>query len=355
MTGKTALKPLAVAALFSALITAGCGVNAQEKNTPSTKAEEDKAVRVQVMTVEPATFQQKIKLVGSAKAEKEVVIASEVPGRVVKLGFEKGDTVKAGQPLVWLDDSRLKAELSAAQAERGMARLDYDKLSALAERKASVSEFQLEQAKLKLDAAEARISSILASLEKLMITAPFSGTLVSKSVEQGAIVAPGQPLSRLINIVPIKLSTGVPETAISDFGVGKKAVVVFDAYPSKKYTGKVTYIAPEVDLRARTFECELELPNEDMKIMPEMSAKVTFIRKELPGSILIPQESIVELADGHVVFIVENGEFARQRRVTIEDMAEEMALIGEGLEAGEQLVTLGQRGLIDGDRIKIAE
>ena len=130
---------------------------------------------------------------------------------------------------------------------------------------------------------------------------------------------------------------------------------MFDAYPDQTSRGRVTYIAPEVDSRSRTFDMELELPNRDMKIFPEMSAKVTFIRKTVENSILIPQDSIVELADGHAVFVIGEGNVARRRKVEIKDMAEEMALVGSGLAAGDRLIVIGQRNLIDGDRVEIID
>jgi len=357
MKTKIELSKKALAVIAVGFLMAGCSKGASEtaeKKAAQHTAAGRKAVRVKAQAIEPRTFVQKIKLVAAAKAYKEVVIGAELPGRVVKIGFEKGDLIKEGQPLVWLDDRQARADIAQAGADRDLAALDYRKLKALADKKADVSEFALDQARLRLAAADARMQGLDVMLDKLTIRAPFSGLMASRGVELGAMVSPGQPLARLATLNPIKLSTGIPETAISDFSLGKEASIVFDSYPSKERKGKITYLAPEVDQRTRTFECELELANPDRKIKPEMSAKVTFVRKEMKDSILIPQEAVLELSDGHAVFVVENG-VARQKKVKIEDMADEMAQVSSGVSVGDMLVTLGQRGLIDGDRVVVSE
>lgn len=341
--------PSAVLALYFAACSAGAEDDAVSRAAPGPGD-----VRlVNVMTVKPRTFRKEMTLMGTAKADREVVIASEAAGRVVRIGFEKGGGVEAGQPLVWLAAADVKARIAQAEAERDLAALDHDKLEALAGRGASVSPFQVEQAGLKLKAAEARLSGLRVMLDKMTVRAPFAGIVAAREVEEGAIVSPGQPLGRLIDVDPVKIETGAPETAIADFSIGKKAVVRFDAFPGETYTGKVTYIATEINPRTRVFDMEIELENRAARILPEMSAKVTFARRVVENAVLIPQDAILELAEGHAVFVVEEGGVARRRMVTISDMAGGEALIGSGAAPGDVLVTAGQRGLTDGDRVRI--
>lgn len=349
---KVARTQLLTAALMSAVLAAGCSGGPEANESP--KAER-KVVLVKVERVTQRVFSQKLTLTGSALADREVDVAPETMGRVAGIGFEKGRGVKAGAAMVRLDDATTRARLDQARADRELAALDYKKLSALAEMNADVSEFELDKARISLDAAVARLKALDVELDKLTIRAPISGLVVNRAVEVGAIVSPGQPLARIVSVKPIKTRTGIPETAIADFSIGKRATIVFDAFPDRIYEGAITYLSPEVDRNARIFDCELELPNGDMAILPEMSAKVTFVRKTLEDSVLIQQTSIVEMADGHAVFVVEEGSVARLRRVEIGDVSEEMALVSSGLEAGDTLVTLGQRDLIDGDLVEISD
>lgn len=335
--------------LLAATAFTGCFQEAD----PAVEVKKEKRVaRVKTMVIEPELFSQRITLTATAKAGKEVDVAAEIAGRVKKVGFEKGDEVAEGTPILWLDDAKMEADLKQVMASRDLAQLDYDKYKALVERQAAVSPFELERARLKLIAAEASYESLSVAKNKNIIKAPISGQIVNRNTEKGAIVRPGAPIARIVSIRPIKISFGVPEAAIADFSIGKKAEVIFDAYPGQKFAGAITFVSPEVNRRARTFEGELELGNENGKIFPGMSAKVTFTRKELTGSILIPQTAILELSDGHAVFLVDEGGIARQRRITIDDYSNEKALIGSGLVVSERLVIIGHRSLLDGDAVE---
>lgn len=350
MRNKTAALVIAVAVTAGFFVACSRGGKAE----PPGKAEEKKAVKVRVLTLEPGDFTKKLTLSGSSKALNEVIVAVEAGGRVTRLAFEKGDRVKAGSPLAWLDDSSVKAELAQAEAGRDMAALEHRKLKALEERKAGVSEFQLEQARLNLNAAEARVAAVKSFMGKLVVNAPISGVLVTRDVEIGAVIAPGQPISRLITTDPIKISAGMPEMAIADFRPGQTALARFDAFPEREYEGKITFISPAVNPATHTFDMEVTIKNQDGKIFPNMSAKVEFPWRHVKNAILIPQSATVELSDGHAVFVVEGG-VARQRRVEMEDASGDTALVKSGVKAGDALVVTGQRSMVDGDVVEITE
>lgn len=345
-----------VALVIAVAVTAGLSVScsAGGKAEPVRKAEEKKAVKARVMTLEPRDFTKKLTLSGSSKAVNEVTVAAEAGGRITRLAFEKGDRVKAGAPLAWLDDSSAKAELAQAEAGRDMAALESRKLKALDERKAGVTEFQLEQARINLNAAEARVSAVRALMAKLVVNAPISGVLVTRDVETGAVIAPGQPISRLITTDPIKIIAGIPEMAIADFRLGLTAIARFDAFAERQVEGKITFISPAVNPVTRTFDIEVTIANHDGKIFPDMSAKVEFPWRNIKNAILIPQSATVELAEGHAVFVVEGGA-AQQRRVEMEDVSGETALVKSGLKAGDRLVVTGQRSMVDGDPVEVTE
>lgn len=350
------MKRKAVSIVITAVIVSGFFVSCSRggKAEPPRQAEERKAVKARVMTLEPRDFTKRLTLSGSSKASSEVIVAAETGGRIARLAFEKGDRVKTGVPLAWLDDSSTKAELAQAEAGRDMAALEYRKLKALEERKAGVSEFQLEQARLNLNSAEARIAVVKAFMGKLVIKAPISGVLVTRDVETGAIIAPGQPISRLVATDPVKVTAGAPEMAIADFRPGLTATARFDAFPDKEYEGKITFISPAVNPVTRTFDIEVTIPNHDGKIFPDMSAKVEFPWRHVKNAMLIPQSATLELSDGHAVFVVEGGT-ARQRRVEMEDVSGDTALVKSGVKAGDVLVVTGQRNMVDGDLVEIPE
>lgn len=348
---KVKLSVFAGAVLAPLFLVPACGEDAPLE--PKPQVVEKKVTLVKTQIIEPSLFVQKLTLSADAKASKEVFVASEISGKVVQISFKKGERVTKGTTLVQLDTSSIRADISAAIADKDLTALNYRKLRSLEKKKAAVSEIQVEQAKLRLDAAKARVKSLETMLQKHTIKAPFSGVLASRDTELGAIVRPGARLTKIVALKPIKVATGIPETAITDFAIGKEAKIIFDAYPGTIYTGKVTYIAPEVNPVTRVFESEVLLSNSKLKIRPAMSAKVTFIKRKIENSIVVPQTAVLELAEGHAVFLVTKDNVAKIRKIEIKDHANEMALIASGLSGGETLVISGQRGLVDGDTVKV--
>ncbi|MDH5509547.1 MAG: efflux RND transporter periplasmic adaptor subunit [Nitrospinota bacterium] len=354
----TATAPTLTALVSMALaggLAMGLASCSSEAPDAAPQVQEKKVVRVNVMEVVLETFEQKLTLPAAAKASREVTVASETLARVEKVGFEKGDEVAEGTPLAWLDDSGVRALMGQAAADRDIAQLDYEKQKALRDKSANVSDYTLQKARLALVAAEARLEGLSSSLKKHVITAPISGVAVSRNIEVGAVLSPGAPVTRILTTRPLKVLVGAPESTISDFALGKKGQVVFDAFPDRAFEGIVTYVAAEVGKTDRVFEVELTLPNSDGAIRPEMAAKVTFVRRSIPGAIVVPQTSIVELATGHVVFVVDRDKKAHQTEVVVGDYSEGKTMISSGLAAGDMLVVMGQRGLVEGDTVETVE
>ena len=348
---KIKTRPLLALAMVIMMSTISCAKEGSEaKQAP---AKQKKVIKVKLLAIERETFIQRLTLPASAEASMEVTVSSETLARVEKLGFEKGNSLSRGDTLAWLDASSINAQLAQAEADRDMASLDYSKQKALKSRNANVSDFTLEKARLSLTSADARVAALRASLDKHMIKAPISGIAATKEVEAGAVVSPGAPITRILTLSPVNIVVGVPETAAPDFAMGKKADITFDAYPDKAFTATISYISAEVDSNSRVYDIELTLPNDDGLIKPKMSAKASFVRRSIEDSIIIPQTSILELATGHAVFVVDSKNIARQKSVEVEDYSEGRALIKSGLEGGELLVVLGQRNLIDGDKVEV--
>ena len=340
-------------AILMALAAGGCSGKGETK--AAAEIQDKKIILVKLMEIKPQVFEQNLTLSASARPSKEVVVSSEVIGRVEKTAFEKGEYVKEGEPLLWLDAASMKAQRGQAVIDRDLARLDYEKQKALQERGGSVSSYTLERAKLIMDSADARVRGIETALAKYIINAPISGVAAGKEVETGSVTSPGMLITRILAVDPIKVVAGAPESAMADFTLGKKAQITIDAYPERKWEGKVTFIAPEVNKSARVVDIEISLPNPGRVILPEMAAKVSVARKAIAGAILAPQNAILELAGGHAVFVVGQDKVARQRVVEVSGYSAGQALIKAGLEVGDRLVILGQRELIDGDTVEIRE
>ncbi|MFW2332124.1 MAG: efflux RND transporter periplasmic adaptor subunit [Nitrospinota bacterium] len=292
---------------------------------------------------------------GIAIANKELPVSSLVSGKVLEVKFEKGSSVKRGSTLITIDDAEIKAQKNQLKSKVALAKLEYDKLKALHDLDAAVSEFSIQTAKLKLEDTQFSLETINEVLKKYQITAGISGVAVDRHVEQGEIITVGQVVTKILNLDPIKVRVGVPEQEISNIELKQRAKVSFDSLSNKKSVGVITYISPEIDSKSQTFVVEVTVENKDHSIVPNMSSKVMFSGKLLKDVISIPQTAILELPDEHAVFIVDKSNKAKQVTVEVEDHMEEDALISSGLKENDMLVIKGHRSLVDGDPLLVVE
>jgi multidrug efflux pump subunit AcrA (membrane-fusion protein) len=122
------------------------------------------------------------------------------------------------------------------------------------------------------------------------------------------------------------------------------------------FRGRISYVGAAVNPRNRTFPIELSLSNPGGVIKPEMVANVSVERLTLEDVVVIPQEALIRVEEGYVVFVVDaNGgnPTARTRSVEPGPTQKNMVVIESGLEAGERLIVVGQQTVAAGDRVNV--
>ena len=130
----------------------------------------------------------------------------------------------------------------------------------------------------------------------------------------------------------------------------------FDALGGGAESARIRFVGATVNSQNRTFPIEIELPNRDGMIKPQMVANMAVTRSALSDVVVVPQESLVRVEDGYVVFVVveRNGtEVAEARAVTLGPTRRNLVVIEEGVSAGEQLIVVGHRSVADGDRVNV--
>ena len=208
-----------------------------------------------------------------------VSISSKMLGRIIYLGTDEGDTVKAGQVLVRLDDSDLKAQEAAAKAGLELARNSvplaqvnvsraqddfnrgqsqyksgiitkeqYDHLQKALE--AAKAEYNIEVTKIA--AAKSQIGVIESQLNNTTITAPMDGVVAKRWVLTGDVVEPGQPVFTIYDLKNIWITANLEETKLANVHLGQPVEINVDTYPNTKFYGKVfeigNYTASEFSL-----------------------------------------------------------------------------------------------------------
>src|SRR5947207_6588393 len=161
-----------------------------------------------------------LNVIGPAAAVRGVTVSADLAGIVDQILFESGQAVREGQVLVVLDTRQEQAQMEAVEAQRVLARLNFNRMQELLDQKV-VSKAEYDSATAESRQAEARVVEIRAAIERKTIRAPFSGILGIRQVNKGQYLAGGNPVVPLQSLNPIYVNVGVPQQAIGQVHVGR--------------------------------------------------------------------------------------------------------------------------------------
>ena len=254
-----------LAVKVSQIVTLATGGNFSLPPTAVTSAE-----------VSEQEWQQTLNAVGSFSAVQGVNVSSELSGKIVKLHFESGESVEAGQLLLELDTSTEEAQLAAAVAEAQLAEINLERARKLRASN-TVAQAELDGAQASHLAAQAQVTNLESIITKKQITAPFSGRLGIRQVDLGQFLNSGETIVSLQTVDPIYVDFAFPQNWISKIQTGMALEVTVDAFPESKFEGEVFAITPEVNVATRTIDLRGVLSNADGKLLPGMFGQVSVI------------------------------------------------------------------------------
>ncbi len=310
-------------------------------------------------------------------ADKYISVGTRIPGRIEKFFVDEADRVKAGDPLVQLDDRDYSAALESTRARLAVvkANAQLHKLEAAravklrAENYASQSELDTAQTLLRVDQAqiaqfEAEIAQAQVNLDYTVLRAPTDGVILAKLKEVGEMAVPGGfagsgELIRMANLTELRAEVDVSEADLARVKLGQKAQVVPDAYPDKRYGASVVKLYPQVNRQKGTLKIEVSIESPDQALLPDMSVRIHFLGDDQspqsggPALVLAPRAAIRSDAGGSFAWIVSDGRLRRQPLRTGADQGEQVVVV-EGLSGGEALVVGEADDLKDGQRVETA-
>lgn len=299
--------------------------------------------------------------IGTLQAIHQVTISPEVGGRVVKIFFEPGAKVNAGDPLVQLYDTPLRADLANYEAQRALAALNLQRGKELQAR-----EFQSRQAfdqqQTTLEQASALAAKTRAQIDQMLIKAPFAGELGVRQVEVGAYLTPGAPIVTLTDTSTLWVNFTLPEQAATEVRVGQDARVRADAFPDRVFDAKITAIEPQISAQTRTLLVQGTLPNPDRALLPGMYAKAEAVLPQDVSAVVVPETAVDYSLYGEAAYIIaeskdDKGNPAfkvRRVAVTTGQRFDGKVVVLSGLAAGDRVVATGQLRLNDGAAVTLA-
>jgi membrane fusion protein (multidrug efflux system) len=326
------------------------------------------AVRVETQVLAARDFEERIELSGSLEAKQDATLSAQSAGTVTSL-LELGDHVAAGALIAQLDAAVLKANLDqakamvqASEAALALAKDNHHRQQPLLEKKV-ISPLEFENIRAQLLRSEADLAQAKANeararkqLVDTRIVAPFAGRVEHHFIKTGEQVSPGAPVVRITNARVLTVKAGVPERYAADLAPGAEARVSFGAYGLEPRTGRVGFVGGAIDPKNRTFTVEIELENEDGRLKPEMLVKLLLVRAKHENALVLPLSAVLYDDTGATVFAIEKADgMARAVRKPVRlavDSDKEVVIAG-GLQAGDEVVVLGQSQLNPGDAVEV--
>lgn len=309
--------------------------------------------------------------------EKYIAIGVRVAGRIERYHADEGQSVRAGDPLVTIDDRDYRARLDKAEATLGTARANLT-LHASELRRAErlhkagiigTQELEQKQNQEAVDRAriaelEAEVALARVELDYTILRAPRDGVILAKLKEVGEIAVPGGfagsgDLIRMANLDDMRAEVDVNESDLSRVRLGQDAEVLPDAYRDARYSAKVVKLYPQVNRQKGTLKVEVQVQNADARLLPDMSVRVNFLAEATPSApgakvVLAPRTALRRDDAGSYVWLVE-GERARRRPVTLGTELGDQVQVTEGLAGGETLVVGDASTLAEGAAVKVAD
>ena len=313
--------------------------------------DKEQAINVQVDTLQLENVNAEFSYSGTFEPNKETKISAELQGKINTILVDAGSVVSKGQTLIQLDNSLLKLQLQTIEVQIEGLEADVNRYTILAKADA-IQGVQLEKAELGLKSAKVQKETLLEQINKTTIKAPFNGVVTAKLSEEGAFAAPGVPLLQITAITTLKFTVNVPEKDLSQFKLNQSYSLSVDAYSEILLTGKATMIGSKANMGS-SFPVQITVNNtSDLKIKSGMFGKV-LLKSEMSGKgIIIPSSAIQGTENQPQVYIVKNGK-AVLKNITISNKIQNKAIVSNGLNEGDVIVTNGFINLFDGANVSV--
>lgn len=357
------------------VILSGCG----GKTAKTGDGEVARPVRVE--KVERADIDMALVYGTELLPSTEVKLFSTVMDRILSFPVEDGDTVSKGDVLVMVRREGMDRGLEQLGAQAAAQDAQLRNLASELERtrdlfaKGVATRQTLDQVQTAHEAAVAQRKALLAGRGQLaatasnaVIKAPISGVFASKMLEVGDIASPAAPLGRILVVDPLKLELKLVEADVSRVRMGQDVELIVDAWPGRRFTGRITRILPYLDAETRTNTVEVTIANPktpagEFELKPGMYGRARLITDRRTGVLVAPDEAL--LLDTRLDAQAAPGELLRRAVVATDNGTASLRIVKlgvrdgsrweilDGLNDGERLVVRGHHGLKDGQRVKV--
>ena len=303
----------------------------------------------------PAT----VNAIGTVAAVQGVSVSADLPGTVERIAFDSGKWVGEGEVLALLDTRQEQAQLAAAEAQRELARLNFERMQGLLNERV-ISQAEFDRAVADQRQTDARVGEIRAVIERKTIRAPFAGLLGLRQVNLGQYLSAGDALATLQSLNPIYVNFGVPQQNAADMRVGRTVRVTGDNLATA-LAGRVTALDSIVDPSTRNVQVQATFVNPGGRLRPGMFVQTEIVLSQSRAIVSLPASAISYAPYGDSVYVVgdlkdpkgQTYRGVRQQFVTLGATRGDQIAVVTGINAGDEVVTSGVFKLRNGAAVLV--
>lgn len=294
-----------------------------------------------------ASWETVLRAVGSVTPVQGVTLTAETPGKVVRIDFDSGDRVAAGEVLVQQDVSQETAQLRALEASENLARISLKRIETLlAQRSTAKSEYDVAFAEHRQILAQ--MDALRAVIAKKTIRAPFAGTLGLRHVNLGQNLGDADKVATLQRLDSVYVEFVLPQQQVGQVRTGYTVRVTSDALSGQTLEGRLVAMEPLADSATRTVRMQAVFDNPGEILRPGMFVNAGVVLPARQDVTLVPATAVLYAAYSDSVFVVEQAEGngtqglkLRQQFVTLGERRGDFVTVIRGIASGQTVVSTG--------------
>jgi len=344
---------ITVAVIIAVLVSIRFQLN---KNVAANKAATDEvakqntAVAVRTDTARLKNMDLSYAANGTFIPRQEVVLGAEVAGRVASVLVKEGDMVRPGQTLAIVVGDKQNVSVSNAEANLNNAKTDLERFEN-AFTTGGVTKQQLDGARLQYETAKNNLKTAQIAASDVSIKTSVAGIVNSKKIEPGSYVSAGTAAFDVVNISTLKLKVNVDEKNIGALAVGQRVDILVSVMPDRKFTGKITFIAPKADA-SLNFPVEIEIPNPKNELRAGMYGTAKFSGGAAVNALVVPRPAFVGSVSDNKIFVVDDGKAVEKKVQSGRSFGDYIEVLS-GLNAGDAVIISGQINLFDQTPVQV--
>ncbi|MFA0015448.1 efflux RND transporter periplasmic adaptor subunit [Vibrio lentus] len=323
-------------------------------NTTPTLAQDSPLVPVTVEKAHTQAFTSSIREVGKIRATDSAALTFSASDKILTIHFKDGDSVKKGELIAQLDNTKAKADLDKARSSLALAKSKLKRVRELLKKQPdSMSQQDVEELKEQANLAAADFRQKEALMNDYLLVAPFDGQLTNFSHSVGSKIDSSTALVSLIKLDPVEVQYAIGQSDLGNAKLGQSVLIQVDAFPEESFEGVVDYIAPAVDESSGRVEVHAHVTNPKHRLVPGMFAKLSQMTSEDSMQMVVSQNSVQAKDTKRFVWVV-NGNNIEQRIVELGvNTNDGYVVVEKGLELGESVVATGQQNLKAESLVKV--